>query len=59
MPVEVQVGNEEKIILSKHGEVLEWAAQGDGAVTVPVDVPELWRCGTEGRGQWRWVDLGV
>lgn len=41
MPVELQVGNEEKIILSKHGEVLEWAAQGDGGVTVPVGVPEL------------------
>ncbi len=26
------------------------AAQGGGGVTVPGGVPELWGCGTEGRG---------
>jgi len=31
------------------------AAQGGGAVTIPGGVPELWRRGTEGHGQWtRW-----
>jgi len=29
-------------------------AQGGGGVTVPGGVQELWRCGTEGRGQWAW-----
>ena len=33
-------------------------AQGGGhhhlEVTTPGGVPELWRCGTEGRGQWAW-----
>ena len=28
------------------------AAQGGGGVTIPGGVAELWRCGTEGRGQW-------
>ena len=35
------------------------AAQGGGGVTVPGGVQELWRCGTEGRGQWAqwgWAD---
>ena len=27
---------------------------GSGGVTVPGGVQELWRCGTEGRGQWVW-----
>ena len=27
------------------------AAQEGGGVTIPGGVPELWRCGTEGRGQ--------
>ena len=30
------------------------AAQGGGGVTVPGGVWELWKCGTEGRGQWAW-----
>jgi len=30
--------------------VLEWAAQGDGGVTVPGGVQETFRCGTEGHG---------
>ena len=31
-----------------------------GGVTIPGDVQELWRCGTEGRGQWaRWGGLGL
>ena len=32
------------------------AAQGGGAVAIPGGVEELWRCGTEGRGQWAWAD---
>ena len=36
------------------------AARGGGGVTVPGGVPELWRCGTEGRGQWAcWGWAGV
>ena len=36
------------------------AAQGGGGVTVPGGAPELWGCGTEGRGQWaRWGGLGL
>ena len=35
------------------------AAQG-GGVTVPGGAQELWRCGTEGRGQWaQWDGLGL
>jgi len=35
-------------------------AQGGGALTVPGGAQELWRCGTEGRGQWAWWDgLGL
>ena len=30
--------------------MLEWAAQGDGGVTVPGGVQETFRCGTEGHG---------
>jgi len=30
------------------------AAQGGGGVIIPGGVPEPWRCGTEGRGQWAW-----
>ena len=26
-----------------------------GGVTIPGGIQELWRCGTEGRGQWGWV----
>ena len=40
------------------------AAQGGGGVTVPGGVQELWRCGTEERGQWAWwngleLDFGI
>ena len=38
----------------KSGEAVAQAAQGSGAVTIPGGVQELWRCGTEGRGQWAW-----
>jgi len=31
------------------------AAQGGGGVTVPGGVQELCRCGTEGRGDGRWM----
>ena len=30
------------------------AAQGWGWASIPGGVPELWGCGTEGRGQWAW-----
>ena len=30
------------------------AAQGGGGVSIPGGVPEQWKCGTEGRGQWAW-----
>ena len=30
------------------------AAQGGGGVTVPGGAQEMWRCGTEGCGQWPW-----
>ena len=33
------------------GQVLEWAAQGGGGVTVPGDIQEMCRCGTEGHVQ--------
>ena len=36
------------------GEALAQAAQGSGGVTVPGGVQEVWRCGTEGHGQWAW-----
>ena len=44
--------------------MLAEAAQGGGEVTIPGGVPEPWRCGTEGCGQWaRWgglmLDLGI
>ena len=40
------------------------AAQGSSGVIIPGGVPEPWRCGTEGRGQWAWwgalgLDLGI
>ena len=36
------------------------ATHGGGGVTVPGGVPDQWRCGTEGRGQWAWWDgLGL
>lgn len=30
------------------------AAQGGGGVPIPGGIPELWGCGSEGRGQWAW-----
>ena len=33
---------------------LAQGAQGGGGVTIPGGVQELWRCGTEARGQWAW-----
>jgi len=45
--------------------VMQWhSCPGSGGVTVPGGVPEPWRCGTEGRGQWAWwdglgLDLGI
>jgi len=37
-------------VIRKSGEALTQAAQGGGGVTVPGDVQEMWRCGTEGCG---------
>ena len=35
-------------------------AQVGGEVTIPVGVPEPWRCGIEGHAQWaRWGWAGV
>ena len=36
--------------LQKSVQVLEWAAQGGGGVTVPGSVQETFRCCTEGHG---------
>ena len=52
-------------ILGNTSSQKEWsdmgtAAQGGGGVTVPGGVPEPWRCGTEGCGQWAvLVDLNL
>ena len=52
-----QVGYQEEFLLIKSSDAV---AQGGGGVTVPGGVPELWGCGTEGRGQWaRWRGLGL
>jgi len=38
--------------------VRQWhSCPGSGGVTVPGGVSELWRCGTEGCGQWAWWDV--
>ena len=41
--------------------MLQWhSCPGGGGVTVHGGAPELWGCGTEGRGQWAWWDgLGL
>ena len=47
---------------SQSNNAVAQAAQGGGAVTIPGGVQELWRCGTEGRGQraWRgWAGVGL
>ena len=34
---------------------MQWhSCPGSVGVTVPGGAQELWRCGTEGRGQWAW-----
>ena len=40
--------------LSKRVVRLWHSCPGSGGVTIPGGVPEPWRCGTEGRGQWAW-----
>ena len=51
--------------ISSHKEQLAQAQlPRNGGVTVRGGVPEPWRCGTEGRGQWVWwhggeVGLGI
>jgi len=47
------IGSKDKFHL-RSCEALAEAAQGGGGVTVPESVEELWRCGTEGHGQWAW-----
>ena len=49
-PGQVQVEYLEKFLLRKSGKALVHAAQGDGGVTIPGGVQEMWRCGTEGHG---------
>ena len=58
MPGEVQIGYYEKIILRKNGEALEKAAQGGGGGTIPGDVQETCRCGTERHGLLGTVGMG-
>lgn len=39
----------------KSGQMLEWAAQGGGWVTIPGDVEETFRYSTKGHGLvWKW-----
>jgi len=33
---------------------MQWHSSPGGGVTFLGGVPELWRCGTEGHGQWVW-----
>ena len=43
-------------------QALAQAPQGGGGILIPRGVPELWRCGTWGHGQWvwwEWVGLGL
>ena len=49
---ESQVGYEEKSLFQKM--CTDTDCPGGGGVTVPGGVPDLWRCGTEGHGQWAW-----
>jgi len=41
-----------KLLTWKSGWAVTQAAQEGGGVTVPEGLPEPWRCGTEGHGQW-------
>ena len=52
----VQIEYQEKVLLRQRDNALEWASQGGGGVTVPGGVQG---CGTEGRGQWGWVGVGL
>ena len=48
------------IPVRKSSDVVAEAALVDVGVTVPGGAQELWRCGTEGCGQWaRWGGLGL
>ena len=49
-PGDVQVGYQETFLLKKSDDALAQAAQGGGGVTIPEDIQETWRCGTEGHG---------
>ena len=49
-----QAGYQEKFLFRKSGEVLEWAVQGSGGVTVAGGDQEKCRCDTEGHGLVVW-----
>ena len=54
---------EGSVLILGNTSLKEWycsgtAAQGGGGVSIPGGVPELWRCGTEGRGQWAILVVG-
>ena len=51
VPGQVQVGYQEKVLLQKSSQVLEWAAQGGSGIIIPGGVQEQWRCDTEEHGQ--------
>lgn len=46
----VQIGYQEKFVLRKNGEVLEYDVQGVGGVTVPGNFLEKGSYGTQGHG---------
>jgi len=54
----VQVGYLEEFLLWMCGSALA-QLPGSGGVTSSGGVQEQWRCGTEGRGQWAWVGVGL
>ena len=51
-------GYQETFLLRRSGEALAQAAQGGGGVTIPGDVQEKGRCGTEGYGLVGMVGMG-
>ena len=47
---EIQVGCYEILLHQESGQVLEWAAQGGGGLTVPGGIQGTFRCCTEKHG---------
>ena len=41
VPEEVYIRHKEKLFISESGQALDWPAQGDGGVTVPGSVQEV------------------